>query len=163
MEQELLGWNPAEEPPSINDHSRVSVYEQLTRALVLWHHTHELGIQIGFILPQLLQHLLSVYPYKGPGDLSPQDYADQVRFVTTLVFVLTNHGRLRCETVRNLNMFGKRTIVTRSCTRQTGSASSRVPLLASPCCISPCTTRCGSACGDFTGERKADDVASVPC
>ncbi|CAI5710980.1 unnamed protein product [Hyaloperonospora brassicae] len=96
--KELLGWNPAEEPPSRNNHSGVSVYEQLARALVLWHHTHELGIQIGFILPQLLQHLLSVYPYKGPSDLSPQDYADQVRFVTTLVFVLTNHGKLRCET-----------------------------------------------------------------
>ena len=98
--QKLLGWNPAEGPPPPTDQSGASIYERLTRALVLWQQSRGLGISIGFTLPQLLQHLLSVYPYQGPGDLSPQDYEDQVHFVTTLVFVLTNHGTLRCETVR---------------------------------------------------------------
>uniref|UniRef100_H3GWT7 Uncharacterized protein n=1 Tax=Phytophthora ramorum TaxID=164328 RepID=H3GWT7_PHYRM len=96
--KELLGWDPAEAPPPTDDKSGGSMYERLTSALVLWHHSHALGISIGFTLPQLLQHLLLVYPYKGPGDLSPQAYEDQVHFVTTLVLVLTNHGRLRCET-----------------------------------------------------------------
>lgn len=98
--QELLGWNPAEGPPPADDKSGASIYERLTSALVLWHHSRALGISIGFTLPQLLQHLLPVYPYKGPGDLSPQEYEDQVHLVTTLVFVLTNNGKLRCETVR---------------------------------------------------------------
>ncbi|KAL4159734.1 hypothetical protein PRNP1_000307 [Phytophthora ramorum] len=96
--KELLGWDPAEGPPPTDDKSGGSIYERLTSALVLWHHSHALGISIGFTLPQLLQHLLLVYPYKGPGDLSPQAYEDQVHFATTLVLVLTNHGRLRCET-----------------------------------------------------------------
>ncbi|KAG2931411.1 hypothetical protein PC118_g3855 [Phytophthora cactorum] len=96
--KELLGWNPAESSPPTDDNNGASIYERLTSALVLWHHSHALGISIGFTLPQLLQHLLLVYPYKGPGDLSPQEYEDQVHLVTTLVFVLTNHGRLRCET-----------------------------------------------------------------
>ncbi|KAG7385964.1 hypothetical protein PHYPSEUDO_000926 [Phytophthora pseudosyringae] len=95
--KELLGWNPAEGPPTTDDKSGASIYEQLTSALVLWHHSNALGVSIGFTLPQLLQHLLWVYPYKGPGDLSPQEYEDQVHLVTTLVFVLSNHGRLRCE------------------------------------------------------------------
>ncbi|KAF1791135.1 Transcription factor IIS, N-terminal [Phytophthora cactorum] len=98
--KELLGWNPAESSPPTDDNNGASIYERLTSALVLWHHSHALGISIGFTLPQLLQHLLLVYPYKGPGDLSPQEYEDQVHLVTTLVFVLTNHGRLRCETMR---------------------------------------------------------------
>ncbi|ETN24241.1 hypothetical protein PPTG_00653 [Phytophthora nicotianae INRA-310] len=96
--KELLGWNPAESSPPIDNMNGSSIYEQLTSALVLWHHSNALGISIGFTLPHLLQHLLLVYPYKGPGDLSPQEYEDQVHLVTTLVFVLTNHGRLRCET-----------------------------------------------------------------
>ncbi|KAE9031959.1 hypothetical protein PR003_g4041 [Phytophthora rubi] len=96
--KELLGWNPAEGPPPADDKSGASIYERLTSALVLWHHSRALGISIGFTLPQLLQHLLPVYPYKGPGDLSPQEYEDQVHLVTTLVFVLTNNGKLRCET-----------------------------------------------------------------
>ncbi|KAG6968112.1 hypothetical protein JG688_00005965, partial [Phytophthora aleatoria] len=96
--KELLGWNPAESSPPTDDNNGASIYERLTSALVLWHHSHALGISIGFTLPQLLQHLLLVYPYKGPGDLSPPEYEDQVHLVTTLVFVLTNHGRLRCET-----------------------------------------------------------------
>ncbi|CAI5747407.1 unnamed protein product [Peronospora destructor] len=96
--EKLLGWNPAEGPPPPTAQSGASIYEQLTRALVLWQQSHGLRISIGFTLPQLLQHLLLVYPYQGPGDLSPQDYEDQVHFVTTLVFVLTNHGKLRCET-----------------------------------------------------------------
>ncbi|GMF11484.1 unnamed protein product [Phytophthora lilii] len=100
----LLGWNPAEGPPPA-DESGPSIYERLTSALVLWHHSNALGISIGFTLPQLLQHLLAVYPYKGPGDLSPQQYEDQAHLVTTLVFVLTNHGKLRCETVRRSNYF----------------------------------------------------------
>ncbi|KAI9905903.1 hypothetical protein PsorP6_013612 [Peronosclerospora sorghi] len=95
--KELLGWNPAECLPMSANESSVSIFEQLTRALVLWHHSHELGIDIGFTLPQLLQHLLSVYPYKGPNVLSPQEYESQVHFVTTLVLALTNHGKLRCE------------------------------------------------------------------
>ncbi|CAH0479512.1 unnamed protein product [Peronospora belbahrii] len=96
--KDLLGWNPAESPPPSTDESGASIYERLTRALVLWQQSHGLGVLIGFTLPQLLQHLLLVYPYKGPSDLSPAEYEDQVHFVTTLVFVLTNHGRLRCET-----------------------------------------------------------------
>ncbi|RMX62563.1 hypothetical protein DD238_007177 [Peronospora effusa] len=96
--EKLLGWNPAEGPPPPTDQSGASIYERLTRALVLWQQSHGLGISIGFTLSQLLQHLLSVYPYQGPGDLSPQEYEDQVHFVTTLVFVLTHHGKLRCET-----------------------------------------------------------------
>ncbi|KAG6592720.1 Transcription factor IIS, N-terminal [Phytophthora cinnamomi] len=96
--KELLGWNPAEGPPPADDKSDASIYERLTSALVLWLHSRALGISIGFTLPQLLQHLLTVYPYKGPGDLSPREYEDQVHLVTTLVFVLTNHGKLRCET-----------------------------------------------------------------
>ncbi|KAF4132839.1 DEK C terminal domain, partial [Phytophthora infestans] len=96
--KELLGWNPAESPPPTDDKNGPSIYERLTSALVVWHHSHALGISLGFTLPQLLQHLLLVYPYKGPSDLSPQEYEDQVHLVTTLVFVHTNHGRLRCET-----------------------------------------------------------------
>lgn len=96
--KELLGWDPAEGFPQMEDKSKPSMFERLTSALILWHHAHALGISIGFTLPQLLQHLLSMYPYKGPDDLSPLEYEDQVHLVTTLVFVLTNHGRLRCET-----------------------------------------------------------------
>lgn len=95
---DLLGWDPAESTPSVAYKAGASIYELLTSALVLWHHAHALGISLGYTLPQLLQHLLLVYPYKGPGDLSPQVYEDQVHFVTSLVLVLTNQGRLRCET-----------------------------------------------------------------
>ncbi|RLN87881.1 hypothetical protein BBJ28_00006867 [Nothophytophthora sp. Chile5] len=94
--KEYLGWNPADGLPLPDG---VSIYEHLTRALVLWHHAQELGLSVGFSLPQLLQHLPSVYPYKGPGDLSPKEYGDQVHLVTTLVLVLTNRGKLRCEAV----------------------------------------------------------------
>ncbi|KAG1689396.1 hypothetical protein DVH05_002197 [Phytophthora capsici] len=96
--KELLGWNPAEVPLASDSKNGGSIYERLTGALVLWHHSNALGISIGFSLPQLLQHLLPLYPYKGPSDLSPREYEDQVHLVTTLVFVLTNHGKLRCET-----------------------------------------------------------------
>ncbi|RLN76473.1 hypothetical protein BBJ28_00007348 [Nothophytophthora sp. Chile5] len=96
MLQEYLGWNPADGLPLPDG---VSIYEHLTRALVLWHHAQELGLSVGFSLPQLLQYLPSVYPYKGPGDLSPKEYGDQVHLVTTLVLVLTNRGKLRCEAV----------------------------------------------------------------
>ncbi|EGZ20545.1 hypothetical protein PHYSODRAFT_493974 [Phytophthora sojae] len=75
--KELLGWNPAEGPPPADDKSGASIYERLTSGLVLWHHSRALGISIGFTLPQLLQHLLPVYPYKGPGDLPPREYEDQ--------------------------------------------------------------------------------------
>ncbi|EEY54585.1 uncharacterized protein PITG_19813 [Phytophthora infestans T30-4] len=75
--KELLGWNPAESPPPTDDKNGPSIYERLTSALVVWHHSHALGISLGFTLPQLLQHLLLVYPYKGPSDLSPQEYEDQ--------------------------------------------------------------------------------------
>ncbi|KAL3660874.1 hypothetical protein V7S43_013891 [Phytophthora oleae] len=95
---ELLGWNPAEGLPPTDSKNGGSVYERLTSAIVLWHHSNALGISIGFSLPQLLQHLLPLYPYKGPNDLLSHEYEEQVHLVTTLVFVLTNHGKLRCET-----------------------------------------------------------------
>ncbi|OWZ03535.1 hypothetical protein PHMEG_00024722 [Phytophthora megakarya] len=75
--KELLGWDLTAGPPSLDEKGGVSIYQRLTSALLLWHHAHALGISIGFTLPQVLQHLLSVYPYKGPADLYPQEYEDQ--------------------------------------------------------------------------------------
>lgn len=51
-------------------------------------------------LEQLLQYLPALYPYKGPDDLSASAYGSQLTWIVSLIMVLTDFGRLRCEPVR---------------------------------------------------------------
>jgi hypothetical protein len=149
--QALLGWDPAETPPPMD--SGASVYERLTSALVLWNYARSLGVSIGFTLPQLLQHLLPIYPYKGPGELSPHEYEDQVHLVSTLVLVLSNQGKLRCEPVRLLACL--KLVLLRANSRVgAGPPSSRVLLPASPHRLSPRTAGCSLGWGNLTSKSR---------
>lgn len=45
-----------------------------------------------------------LYPYKSPTELSVAEYGHQLNLVVSLVMVLTNFGRLRCEPVRPMSL-----------------------------------------------------------
>ncbi|TMW57451.1 hypothetical protein Poli38472_003376 [Pythium oligandrum] len=90
-----FGWDPATSPPSSDP--ECSSFRRMTTTMVQCWYAHSLQLSLGCSFTQLLQHLPTLYPYKSPQELTPDEYRDQVQFVTTLVMILTRFGTLRCE------------------------------------------------------------------
>lgn len=92
---DYYGWDPASSPPPASDAK--SAFSSMTDTVLKSWFAHSLNVSLGCSFPQLLQHLPTFYPYKSHTDLTPQEYRDQIHMISTVVLVLTDFGKLKCE------------------------------------------------------------------
>ena len=101
---EYFGWNPIGNeglPPdgqggreTISD-TEVSRYRLFSSSLIHAFYADRVGLTLGCPYVEIFKWLPTLRPYKGPSDLSWEEYVDQCYLVTHVIFTTNNWGELR--------------------------------------------------------------------
>lgn len=97
--KDYLGWDPFAGPPAdrtieVSSGLPVSKYRAFSNAIIHAFFADRVGIDLGCSFVQIFQWLPALRPYKGPHELSWQEYIDQCYLVTHIIFVMNNWGEL---------------------------------------------------------------------
>ncbi|KAH8076449.1 amino acid transmembrane transporter [Aureococcus anophagefferens] len=101
---DYLGWDPARCPggppddvPEVLSGETASKYRTLCNSLIHSYYAERASVDIGCAYAEVLAHLRTLRPYRGPADLPWDAYVDQCYLVTHVVFTLNNWGELALE------------------------------------------------------------------
>ena len=100
--KEYFGWDPVGRVGlprhggwEVISEAVVSRYRLFSSSLIHAFYADRVGLTLGCPFVEIFQWLPTLRPYKGPADMSWQDYVDQCYLVTHVVFTANNWGELR--------------------------------------------------------------------